>query len=245
MLSEIANKHAEGILSSQINGIANHEKTHQSIATKLSLVKAYETPDGAIRRSNDTKEFHQIWDDCVMPVRDDAGTMMKWLQDDSDFFFAPASVRNHGNYPGGLVHHSLNVYACLKDILRDGSIYARLGVRPSEDTIAIVALLHDICKANFYSVYQRNVKNEYGRWVQTLGWTYDDEFPYGHGEKSEYIASKHMRLTDEEAVAIRHHMGFSMANDAVQKNWFSQSAAMTPLALALSEADGRASILLE
>ena len=33
----------------------------------------------------------------------------------SDFYTAPASTRFHGNYDGGLLDHSLNVYDCLKD----------------------------------------------------------------------------------------------------------------------------------
>ena len=35
---------------------------------------------------------------------------------------------------------------------------------------------------------------------------FDEDFVYGHGEKSVYIASAYMKLTREEAVAIRFHM---------------------------------------
>lgn len=33
----------------------------------------------------------------------------------TDFFKAPASTRFHGNYEGGLLEHSLNVYHLLKE----------------------------------------------------------------------------------------------------------------------------------
>ena len=80
---------------------------------------------------------------------------------------------------------------------------------PSMETIAICGLLHDICKANFYAVEMRNRKNDQGRWEQYPFYVVDDKLPYGHGEKSVYIVSGFMRLSREEAMAIRWHMGFS------------------------------------
>lgn len=77
------------------------------------------------------------------------------------------------------------------------------------ETIAICGLLHDICKANFYAVEMRNRKNDQGRWEQYPFYVVDDKLPYGHGEKSVYIVSGFMRLSREEAMAIRWHMGFS------------------------------------
>ena len=70
----------------------------------------------------------------------------------------------------------------------------------------MIALLHDVCKANIYKVDYRNVKRD-GEWVKEPYFTVDDALPYGHGEKSVYIVSGFMRLTREEAMAINWHMG--------------------------------------
>lgn len=78
----------------------------------------------------------------------------------------------------------------------------------SEETVALVSLLHDVCKMNFYSVDYRNAKNEQGVWEKVPYYTINDRLPYGHGEKSVYIVSGFMRITREEAFAIRYHMGF-------------------------------------
>ncbi len=131
------------------------------------------------------------------------------LSDASDFFTAPSSTRFHGSHEGGLVEHSVNVYHCLKDYLTRPRTKEVYGMDFSEETIALVALLHDICKLNFYKVEYRNAKNDKGVWEKVPYYTIDDTLPYGHGEKSVYIISSYMRLTREEAFAIRYHMGFS------------------------------------
>ena len=131
------------------------------------------------------------------------------LSSHSDFFQAPASTRYHGNYPGGLVEHSLNVYECLKDYLNRPRVKNTYGLNYSEESVAIVALLHDVCKINCYKKGFRNVKDENGKWQQVPSYDYEDSIPYGHGEKSVYIITGYMRLSREEAFAIRYHMGFS------------------------------------
>ena len=116
---------------------------------------------------------------------------------------------------------------------------------PSMETIAICGLLHDICKANFYAVEMRNRKNEQGRWEQYPFYVVDDKLPYGHGEKSVYIISGFMRLTREEAVAIRFHMGFS-DNDFKGGGYSVGNAfEMFPLAVLLHIADLQATYLDE
>ena len=114
------------------------------------------------------------------------------LSDASDFFTAPASTRYHGAYEGGLLEHSLNVYDCLCDIMKRPRIKEQYGIEYSDESIAIVALLHDICKINFYKVSFRNAKNAEGRWESVPYYTIEDSLPYGHGEKSVYIASGYM-----------------------------------------------------
>lgn len=132
-------------------------------------------------------------------TRRGADKLLEWLES-TDFFTAPASTKFHAAYEGGLVEHSLNVYEVMIakhfDIDKDDL-----------ESFTIVSLLHDICKAGFYSVDYRNRKNENGEWEKVPYYTVDDKFPYGHGEKSVFLIERFMRLKNDEAVAIRWHMG--------------------------------------
>ena len=123
----------------------------------------------------------------------------------TDFFIAPASTRFHGDYEGGLVEHSLKVYEILKHKVENN--IEKLDV--SEDTIKIVALLHDVCKANYYKVDYRNAKNSLGVWEKVPYYTVDDIIPYGHGEKSVMMITEYIKLTPEEKYSIRWHMGYT------------------------------------
>ena len=137
--------------------------------------------------------------------------LLAWLET-TDFFEAPASTRFHLSRPGGLVEHSVHVYDRLRAlfIAEKERMDRCSGVTSEEDeTIAICGLLHDLCKANFYTVEMRNRKNEAGQWEKYPFYVVNDQLPYGHGEKSVYIISGFMRLSREEAMAIRWHMGFS------------------------------------
>jgi len=126
--------------------------------------------------------------------------LVSYLKSETDFFEAPASSNNHGNYKGGLLEHSLVVYDNLKTIL------TVFHVDVNEDTLIIVSLLHDLCKANFYKADTRNVKNEHGQWEKVPYFSIDDETPLGHGEKSALILQRYIPLTMEEVMAIRWHM---------------------------------------
>ena len=137
--------------------------------------------------------------------REGADKLLDYLTTKSDFFTAPASSKFHSDYEGGLLDHSLNVYHRLLRLVE--SEYGE-GWKDviSPESVAIVGLLHDVCKINYYKVSYRNVKKD-GVWEQQPYYTIEDELPYGHGEKSVYIISGFMRLTREEAMAINWHMG--------------------------------------
>ena len=160
----------------------------------------------------------------------------------SDFFTAPASTKYHGSYEGGLLEHSLNVYDCLVNYLERTRTKEVYNMNYTDENIAIASLLHDLCKMNFYKTDFRNSKNEQGVWEKVPYYTIDDQLPYGHGEKSVYIITGFMRLTREEAFAIRYHMGFSGIED---KNTIGRVFEQFPLAFALSVADMEASYYLE
>lgn len=186
-------------------------------------------------------EFIEIYKESI--TRPGSDKLLNYLiSEQSDFFTAPCSTRFHGSYAGGLVQHSINVYNCLKDYLSRQRTKDVYGMEYTNESIALTALLHDVCKMNFYSVDYRNAKNEQGVWEKVPYYTINDQLPYGHGEKSVYIVSGFMRLTREEAFAIRYHMGFSGIED---RNSIGKAFEMFPLAFALSVADMEATYFLE
>ena len=187
------------------------------------------------------EEFIAVYQENIQ--RRGADRLLEWLDSDaSDFFTAPSSTRFHGAYEGGLVEHSLNVYECLKDYLTRPRTKELYGMDYTPETIAVTALLHDICKVGFYAVDYRNAKNEQGVWEKVPYYTVRDTLPYGHGEKSVYMIQSFMRLTRDEAFAIRYHMGFSGNED---KNSVGRALEMFPLALAVNVADMEATYYLE
>ena len=191
-------------------------------------------------KKTDKNDFIKIFKEKI--TREGSDKLLEFLEK-SDFFTAPASTRYHGAYEGGLLRHSLNVYECLSEYLARDRVKQKYELNVSEESAAIVALLHDICKVNFYTTSFRNSKNEQtGKWEKVPYYTINDTLPYGHGEKRVYMISGFMRLTRDEAMAIRWHMGFSGIED---KNMIGKALEMYPLAFALSVADMEASYFLE
>lgn len=189
----------------------------------------------------DKELFIQIYNENIK--RDGADKLLDFLENKSDFFTAPASTRYHNAFEGGLLRHSLNVYECMCAYMERARVKEQYGLTASAESIAIVALLHDVCKVNFYRTSWRNAKNEKtGQWEKVPYYEIHDTLPYGHGEKSVYMVSGFMRMSREEAMAIRWHMGFSGTED---KNSVGKALEMFPLAFALSVADMEASYFLE
>ena len=186
------------------------------------------------------ERFIEIYNALIK--REGADKLLEYLLS-SDFFTAPASARFHSSYEGGLVDHSLNVYDCLVSYLSTTRARDTFGFSYSDESIAIVSLLHDLCKVGVYKKGFRNVKDEKGVWQRVDTFEYDDQLPYGHGEKSVYIISGYMRLTREEAFAIRYHMGYSSEREDPRN--VSAAFEMFPLAFALSTADSEATYFIE
>lgn len=170
--------------------------------------------------------------------REGADRLLEWLQT-TDFFTAPASTRYHCACPAGLVMHSINVYEVMMEKHFDPET-------DSAESFALCALLHDVCKAQFYKVSSRNVKNERtGQWEKVPYYVIEDAFPYGHGEKSVFLIERFVRLKPAEATAIRWHMGGF--DDAARGGNFSISVAYDkyPIAVKLHLADLEATYLRE
>ena len=127
--------------------------------------------------------------------RPGAAELLEWLETETDFFQAPAARRHHLACPGGLAEHSVNVFCELRKVVADNE--------PTLEGTAICGLLHDVCKVNTYVLKEWREAD----FVRVPVYAVEDTFPMGHGEKSVYLISRFMRLEDEEALAIRWHMG--------------------------------------
>jgi hypothetical protein len=166
------------------------------------------------------------------------------------FFDAPASARNHYNYAGGLVEHSLNVYD-MAIALRKSIIELRpdMAAKLNEDSIAIAALLHDVCKTDIYRLVTRKEKNEIGVWEDVQRYEVDyTNFPIGHGEKSVVMLLRSgLDLEDEEIFAIRWHMGawdLPMQSIEAEKS-FRKAQERSPLVALIHTADTLSAQILE
>lgn len=171
-------------------------------------------------------------------TREGSQKLLDWLEG-TDFFTAPASTRYHCACQSGLVMHSLSVY----DVMMEKHFTEG---EDSRESFALCALLHDLCKAQYYKVSTRNVKNEQtGQWEKQPYYMVEDSFPYGHGEKSVFLIERFLRLKPAEATAIRWHMGGF--DDAARGGCFaiSQAYEKYPLAVKLHLADLESTYLRE
>lgn len=173
--------------------------------------------------------------------RNYADDLLAWLERETDFFEAPASTRNHGAHPGGLLVHSLNVYRRLRAIVcvetYGDTTSSDLLAEDVEETVAILGLLHDVCKVGVYhktDIFKAALE---GKLDTMAPYEFRDPLPLGHGEKSLYLIQRHMDLEPEEALAIRWHMG--AYDNAVKGDGRALSAAMeaTPWVWRLHQAD--------
>lgn len=110
------------------------------------------------------QEFLTICHSCIQ--RDDIDALLEWLLK-ADFFSAPASTKYHGAYPGGLCQHSIDVYKYAKRLT------FLMPTPPSEESLAIATLMHDICKVNLYKMDKRNQKIN-GEWQEVPYYVIDE-----------------------------------------------------------------------
>lgn len=191
-------------------------------------------------------QFLNIFDTCI-GEREGKEALREWLlSDHCDFFIAPASTKYHGNYDGGLCEHSIDVYEMavrLESLYREDIRKQYLVLnRPYDraqfmESLTIAALFHDLCKVNFYKAKISGRNNN--------TFTVDEQLPFGgHGSKSVYVLSKYLKdLTDDEAIAINCHMGFSRAGDSTIS--IGESFRYSPLAWIIHVADEAATFMLD
>jgi hypothetical protein len=186
----------------------------------------------------------QIIEILLEVKREGMDKLITYLEE-SDFFTAPASTKYHNSYEGGLAEHSLNVYTCLTE----KNITYNLGLDKEE--IAVTALLHDVCKINFYKKGFKNVKDgkkldwknrEVDNWIEKEVWEVEDSYPIGHGEKSVIMLMKFIYLSEVEIAMIRWHMGaFASKDDKALQNAMNK----WPEVVALHASDLEATYIIE
>ena len=165
--------------------------------------------------------------------------------DKTDFFTAPSSSAYHLNEPGGLCQHSLGVFHTALTVYHS-IVHPAIerGTSPftkavSDESIAIVSLFHDLCKAGIYRDVEKWKKDDSGRWQSYRGYKVVDDFPFGHGEKSVLHVSHYLQLTSSEMLAIRWHMGMFDVGESGSPSRYALYAALakSPLVCVLQVAD--------
>jgi hypothetical protein len=174
--------------------------------------------------------------------RDGIERLITYLENESDYFTAPASTKYHNNFVGGLAEHSYKVMEILNQKNQQFNLNIPL------DSIIICGLLHDLCKCNFYVKGKKNVKEGKkpdGRdnWVEKEVWEIDDQLPLGHGSKSIIILQRFIPMSEFEVLAINFHMG--IPEDYEMKNAYNKATEKYPAIITLHTADLESSYLLE
>ena len=170
--------------------------------------------------------------------REGLDNLIMWLENETDFFTAPASTRFHGNYDGGLLEHSIHV---VEFALTNFNylIKYKPELAGMQESVIIAGLFHDVCKVNQYHWGEEKWTKVNGRWANYETYGFKDELPMGHGEKSVYYVSQHIKLTTPEILAIRWHMSTSEPGtqlDGLTKYAYLQ-ASENPLVKIISAAD--------
>ena len=167
--------------------------------------------------------------------------LMEYIRNKTDFYKAPASTRFHLACEGGLLQHSLNVYDCLiakkeSPVWKPKANFYKEGTKNQKT--------YDPEKVAAAEPWQRK-HDQMGDFIWETVKTYqvDDQLPLGHGEKSVMLIQCYIRLTMQEVMAIRWHMGFSEAKE--NYNAVGQAMEKYPVVLALHEADLEATKILE
>ena len=149
-----------------------------------------------------------------------AKDFMNYLENETDYFTAPASHRYHSSCENGLLNHSYLVFLKLKELNELHHLNF------SNLDCFVVGMFHDFCKTNFYKVDYKNIKDDKGNWVKAPYYTIEDANPLGvHGDKSVMLLLLlEFPLTEKQAYCIRYHMGafegqqcFNSLNAAVRK----------------------------
>lgn len=115
--------------------------------------------------------------------------------DKKDFWNCPASSKFHGNYDGGLVDHTMNVYNLFWKHLEV------FNINFPKSSQVICSFLHDLCKMGAY------VSKEYPSGINGKNYVWNNNHKQGHALLSLERIEKFITMTNEEKEVIKFHMG--------------------------------------
>jgi len=170
--------------------------------------------------------------------RDGIDELVKYLEEKTDYFTAPASTKFHSNFEGGLAEHSNNVVELFKEKNE------RFSLGLSDESIYIAGYAHDLCKCNIYHKGLKLKKDPVtNKWIAYETYVTEDLVPLGHGEKSLAIIQQFIKLSLEESLMIRWHMGAYVGKDDLPN--FRKATELYKSVSAFYHADDEASAFLE
>lgn len=166
--------------------------------------------------------------------------LIDYLENKTDFYKAPAAAKFHNNFEGGLLEHSLNVYKNFKSLLQ------LKNVEMEEESIIVSALLHDLCKCNYYVKEERNRKVN-GKWESYEQWTHvkSPTILLPHSSRSIRLIRNFIPLKFVEELTIFYHMGPFGGEDYEYRNLLQDANEKYPQTLLFYIADLMASYLDE
>lgn len=151
---------------------------------------------------------------------------IKWLNAHG-YFDAPASKGHHLAIPGGLMKHSVCVAQQLVNLTKRLELFWC-----REDSPVVIGLFHDLCKMDAYiPKFDKPIEVTYldGELVNSaeelhiVGYDWNNyQAINGHGDKSVMLLSQIMKLTEEEVMCIRYHMG-AFSDDDKQRSAYSNA----------------------
>jgi hypothetical protein len=181
----------------------------------------------------------------ITPDRGDYDYICEYLISDG-FFTSPCSSKFHLSFRGGLLLHSSNVTKSIFEFANNNQ--AKFKSLVNQRSLFIVGFFHDLCKMDLYLPESKRARLPNGQWVDAYKWNVNEKEypPLGHGEKSLYLTHKLIKLTDDEAVAIRWHMSnFDPAARDFPSSMSFNRAMSSPLLKLLISADYTQSMLTE
>jgi hypothetical protein len=145
------------------------------------------------------EEYEQLRS-MVIKRKKDFDEFIEFLEKETTWLTAPASVRYHLNVEKGLLQHSVGV---TKNLLKIKNLFAPT---ISDESCVIVALFHDVGKVGM--PHAPRYLKQGDRYVYN-----QNQVEMQIANRSLYLVSKYVPLSDEEAQAILYHDGQYIAEN--------------------------------
>ncbi len=149
------------------------------------------------------KERYQKLKEKVSGRKPDFDAFITMLEQETIWLTSPASTKYHLNKEGGLLEHSVGVAETLLKLRET------LASEITEESCVIVGLLHDVGKVGMPGT-PNYLKNTNDWEIRNRNMTYknnEDLVYMGLAQRSLYLITKYISLTDAEAQAILYHDG--------------------------------------